>query len=540
MTLLADATPEKRAWVADRIEQLAAQARDATSNDELAKINAQIAALGKEARAGRWEPYPWQRPHQHPPGWTGLCTPSCADFPTATVELQGMWLMLGGRGTGKSEGAARYVNDHVKGPPCDTRLPGGHRLLIVAPTQGDAMEAVRDSPSSLKMINPSVRVIGSSPGASAVWTTGRGAGTRMRMLGCHGPDDVERLRAAGNTCLIWMEELAAQRHLGDALHHTSLGLRLGHTPHYVGSTTPKPRVELTGKRDKPGLMGDPRTILTRGRTQDATGLDPLLRDFYEARYGGTTLGRQELGGEVLEDIEGALWIHDSDLAGLLDNGEPDDRPGVEQMRMPVGSVGWVSHVRDTPTILAPLMVHRLVVSVDPSGGGHDEAGIVVVGAIGGHSYTLADLSGQMSSDRWARVAVQAYYDFGAEGIVLDKYGGDNPAMVIKSVTLEDGRTGAAIPIFYVPTKVGKRLRAEPVQAVSQQRRTHLVGAFPELEGQLTGWVPDEFQGGKVADSPDRLDAWVQANTYLLIRAVAGSVSSPVGTRMPQPVRKPGN
>lgn len=406
-----------------------------------------------------YRPYPWQ-------------------VPPDRIETLGTWLLFGGRGTGKTEAGARYVNDHVNGPPCDPRLPGGHRVAIVAPTLGDAVDACVTGPSGIATINRSAAFLtGGVSGSRVVWPSGATA----RLFGAYTPEDVNRLRAGGNRCLTWMEESAAMRFLDEALEHTALGLRLGRNPHYVMTTTPRARKAIRA------LIADEHTIVTRGRTAEAFHLDPAVRASYEKRWSGTRLGRQELDAELLDDVEGALWSHD-----LIDGGrlQPEDAP----------------------------VCHRRVVAVDPPGShkpGGAEAGIAVVGSILGEAFLLADLSGRLSPDQWARRAVEAFREHACEAIAVETaYGGDMVVSTIRSID-------STIPVVRVPTKVGKRLRAEPVQALYEQGRVHHVGLFPELEDQMTSWVPD---GG--GPSPDRIDALVHGVTYLVVSASMAGVANP--------------
>lgn len=512
--------------IIDSLASIEAAIGNVGSEGEALNVAVDLAEKAAVLKALSWRPYAWQRPHEHPDGFAGVCGPDCREFATLDIPLQALWLQLGGRGTGKTEGASRYVNHHVMdGPRCSARAPGGHRVVIVAPTQGDAVEACIEGETGLRAINPAVDLVTTRGRLMAIWPNG----ARARILGAHSAEDVERLRAAGNSCLIWWEELAAIPRLKDAMSIASPGLRLGPKPHQIGSTTPKPRKEVRE------VLADANTFVTRGRTRDATGLSADLRDYYLRKYGGTRLGRQELDAELLADVEGALWIHDGAERGVREDGLPDDRPDVESNRLPAGEVGWHSHDPNAPDLQFGRVAQRVVVSLDQSGGGErDEAGLGVIGSIGGTAYVLADMSAHMTTDTWARAAVQAYYDFGAEAIVTEKYGGDQTRVIIRGVTLEDGRTGANVPVVFVPTRVGKRLRAEPVQAVAQQGRLKLVGSFPELEAQMTGWVPDVSK-----DSPDRLDWMVHGVTYLIIRASAGTVSSPASVQMPRRVRRPG-
>lgn len=513
-------------------------ARRALTNPDAAKaLAAQIRSEALAIKASQWESYVWQRPHHHPDGWVsllapGVCDHRCAALPTAAVPVHGWWLQRGGRGTGKTEGAAHYINDHALSPACDPRVPGGHRLTIVAPTQPDAVASCVLGPSGLQSLNPDIALTTTKEGTTVRWPNGSVA----RVVGAHTQQDLDRLRAWTNVCCVWIEEAAAMLHLGDVLSQVPFTLRLGETPHGVVTTTPRNRPEVRalihGPTPDHPLPIDQATVQTWGRTQDAFRLAGPVRDALERKYAGTTLGRQELGGEELTTVEGALWIPDP-----VDD-PAEERPAVSADRLPLGAVGWTSHTPNAPAVSADLMLPRVAIGLDPSGTADgDEAGIVVAGALGSHAYILADLSGQMTANTWATTAVQAYYDFGAEGICVERYGGDLATNTIKGVVLPDGRTGATVPILPAPTKVGKRLRAEPVQALYQQHRVHHVGIFPDLEDQQTTWVPDQDK-----DSPDRVDALVHVLTYLLVRAVAGSVSSPTsGPRLDQgrPARRLG-
>ncbi|WP_309140491.1 terminase large subunit domain-containing protein, partial [Streptomyces sp. PKU-EA00015] len=250
----------------------------AMSPAELELLEAELRARLWQKRWNKWTPYPWQ-------------------VPPAEIPTMGWWLQLGGRGTGKTDGCARYMVQHVNGPPCDERMRGGHRMAIVAPTQGDAVEACVNGPSGLKAHDPRVVLRTTTGGTFVKWPSGAEA----KLFGAHSPDDIERLRAGGNRCLVWMEEVAAQRRLKEAITHSEMGLRLGRNPHYIGSTTPKPRTEVIE------LKAHTDVIVTHGRTRDATHLPQEQRDFLVAKYAGTRLEAQELDGILMEDIEGALW-----------------------------------------------------------------------------------------------------------------------------------------------------------------------------------------------------------------------------------------
>lgn len=430
---------------------------------ELALLEQKLRDKLWQRRWNKWTPYPWQ-------------------VAPETIETLGWWLQLGGRGTGKTDGCARYMVAHVNGPACDERIPGGHRMAIIAPTQGDAVEACVNGPSGLKGHDPRVVLRTTAGGTFARWPSGAEA----KLFGAHSPDDVERLRAGGNRCLVWMEEAAAMRRLGAAITHSEMGLRIGENPHYIASTTPKPRteiIELTRRAD---------VTVTRGRTRDAHHLPQVQRDKLISKYAGTRMEKQELDGELLQDIEGALWS-----LGRLDTTR-------------VGAV-------------PPLV--RIVVAIDPAAKGGDESdemGIIVAGLgqayipdrngfARRHGYILDDLSGRMSPEECMRKAAQAYHAWKADLVIAEvNNGGDWIGTTLRQID-------PTVNYDTVTATRGKATRAEPVAAVFDQLAAHIVNAFPELEEQLVTWVPGD-------DSPDRLDAMVWALTKLML-APAGNLAA---------------
>ena len=195
---------------------------------------------------------------------------------------------------------------------------------------------------------------------------------------------------------------------------------------------------------------------------------------FQARYDGTRLGRQELYGEILEDVEGALWTR-----GVIDRNRIEQAPALS----------------------------RIVVSIDPAvsnTANSDETGIIVAGRDTlGKGYVLADDSMRGSPLDWATKAVELFDKYKADNILVEvNQGGDMVSAVLKQVR-------ASLPIKEVRVHIGKKLRAEPVAAMYEQGRIHHVGEFRKLEDQMTIWTPDE------PNSPDRLDAMVQAFSDLL-------------------------
>ena len=270
----------------------------------------------------------------------------------------------------------------------------------------------------------------------------------------------------------WCDELAKWRYARATFDQLQFGLRLGDHPRQIITTTPRP-IELL----KSILAGhEGKVHVTRGRTLDnASNLAaPFLRKV-EQRYKGTRLGRQELNGEVLGDLPGALWRQDQ-----IDLYRVDDAPDLK----------------------------RILVAVDPAVTNTEESddhGIVVAGVDDEQGYVLEDASMAGSPVEWARRAIAMYDKYAADGIVVEvNQGGDMVAHTLRSV-----REG--IPILEVRASRGKHVRAEPVAALYEQGRIHHVGCFSELEDQMTQTTNAGYEG---EDSPDRLDALVWAMTKL--------------------------
>lgn len=407
--------------------------------------------------------------------------------------------MIAGRGAGKTDACAAYIEQHVNGPPC---LPGPipHWIGIIAPTLGDAATSCYAGPSGIRAHSPGAKLHNGAGGLTVRWPNG----SEAKLFGAHTPEDVERLRSGGNRCLSWLEELAAWRYLDAAWDHMRFGLRVGPRPHWIASTTPKPK-PLIKKLTKGDI---PNVVLTTASTFDNPHLEQHIRDALEETYGGTQLGQQELLGLVMDQDENALWTR-----AMLDASRvrPDDVPPMA----------------------------RIAVGVDPSGGA-GEQGIVVVGKSGlinpplrlvtddstppgpsrpqHHGYVLADLSCNLPPDQWGRRAVQAAIDWNADEILAEtNYGG---AMCVATLRTAADTLGVNIPIRTVTATRGKAVRAQPVAALTAQGRWHMAGVFPALEEQLVTWYPE------IGWSPDRLDAMVWSAWHLkLVRTTAAGQGS---------------
>lgn len=447
-------------------------------------------------RHARWVP----RPHQIPP----------------TDPDWDVWLLLAGRGAGKTDACAHEMNEHAKGPPCFPGIPGGHRMGIIAPTLGDASDACVHGPSGLMAHNPAVVERTRKGGTFVTWPTGAEA----KLFGAYTKQDVERLRAGGNRCFVWVEELAAWRYLRACWNHMMFGLRLGSHPRVIASTTPKNRPQLRK------IIAADTTRISRATTDDNPHLDARVRARLLDAYAGTRLGRQELLGELLEDVEGALW--NDELLEEHRIQEPDQPP---KMR-------------------------RIVVGVDPSWGTtNDECGIVVAGkGWDDEAYVLADYSIRGGPSAWAERVAEAYWTYQADKVVAEgNFQGEQVRLAMGQVQHPQGKP----PFALVYASRGKQLRAEPVVMIYEQGRVHHVGRLALLEHQMTTWVPTEppeedADDGEVVTaagategneehesndddqmpssfSPDRVDALVFALTDLMLgNEGPATVSRPTG------------
>jgi phage terminase large subunit-like protein len=290
-------------------------------------------------------------------------------------------------------------------------------------------------------------------------------------------EEGDRLRGPQHD-LAYCDELCAWANPEDVWNMLMFGLRLGAHPRWVVTTTPRP-IKLLKE-----LMARDDVRVTRGTTfENADNLAPTFLKTIRERYEGTRIGRQELAGELLEDVPGALWSRQ-----LLDSARVSKAPELR----------------------------RVVVGVDPSGtrgdDGGDAVGIVVAGlGIDGLAYVLADRSCKLSPDGWGRRAVDAYREFHADRIVAERnFGGAMVEHVIRTIDRNASYKE-------VSASRGKSQRAEPVAALYEQQRVKHVGIFAELEDQACAMTASGYSG---EGSPDRLDALVWAITELMVRPKA--------------------
>ena len=362
------------------------------------------------------------------------------------------WLYLAGRGAGKTRSCAEWLAWRAISQP-------GTRCAIVARTYGDARDTCAEGESGVLVVLNRYGVLDNYNRSIGEITLKNGS--RIKLFSAEEPD---RLRGPQHE-YVWCDELAAWQY-ADTWDQLQFGLRLGEHPQVAIATTPRPTPLL--KR----IMGDQHTTITRGSTYDnLSNLAPTMAASILAKYEGTRLGRQEIMGELLEDVEGALWT-----AAMLDE----------------------HRVTEVPELV------RIVVAVDPavtSGEDADETGIVAVGkGTDGRAYVLADRSCRESPAGWAHRAVGLFHELGSIGTIVGEanQGGDLIEATLRAVD-------PGIPYIKINAKQGKRLRAEPIAALYEQGRVSHVGPdLKTLEDQMTGWLPDSGY------SPDRLDALVHA------------------------------
>ncbi|WP_413816225.1 DNA-packaging protein [Palleronia sp. THAF1] len=390
----------------------------------------------------------WAMTHQRPPAgdWTN-------------------WVILGGRGAGKTRAGAEWVRSMVEGArPTD---PGrASRVALV----GETFDQVRD----VMIFGESGIIACCPPDRVPEWQA-----TRRRLVWPNGATataysahEPEALRGPQFDAA-WVDELAKWRKAQDAWDMLQFCLRLGDHPRSCITTTPR-SIPLLRR-----LLAQSSTVSTHAPTQaNSANLAPSFLTEVRERYGNTRLAQQELQGVLLDDIEGALW-----------------------------SVGQLAEAR----IETLPVVSRIVVAVDPpvtGGKNADTCGIVVAGlTTEGQGVVIEDASIKGSPLQWARAVIDAYHRHAADRVIAEtNQGGD----LIESLLRQVDRT---VPYRSVHASKGKVIRAEPVAALYEQDKVRHLGEWPELESQMAQMTSTGFRG---AGSPDRVDALVWALSELML------------------------
>lgn len=375
------------------------------------------------------------------------------------------WLLLGGRGSGKTRAGAENIWPEA--------AIFGQRIAVIGPTSGDVRKTCFEGDSGLVSVIPQELIKNYNRSSLEMWLKPGINGKSAYFVG-YSSEEPERLRGPQHH-RAWCDELGAWRYPDDTWDMMMFGLRLGKDPSVVVTTTPRP-IKLL--RD---LLAADDTMVSRVSTfANSANLPKKILDKLRKKYEGTRLGRQELFAELIDENPYALWKLDC----------------IEETR-----------------IRRDVEYERVVVAVDPpvsSTEESDECGIVCCGKARDQGYVLADASCQgLSPEGWAGRAVQLYRDRSADAIVAEvNQGGDMVESVIHQVDPN-------VPVIKVHATRGKVVRAEPISAMYEQKRWHHVGTFAELEDQMCDFTSD-FDKKIKGYSPDRVDALVWAGFDLFI------------------------
>lgn len=419
----------------------------------------------------------WARPNQQIPEGMG--------------DRFRIWFFRAGRGAGKSRSGAEA---------CRAMCETVERIALVAPTAADVRDVMIEGDSGIMSVFP--------PGQRPTYEPSKRRVTfhNGSRAYAYSGEEPERLRGPQHGWA-WVDEPASMPNGKDALDNLLLGLRLGKTPWVMLTGTPRPHPwlrELASRSD---------TCTTTGSTyENASNLASGFIDDVLARYEGTRLGRQELYAEWLEDTEGALFTQQMLDATRLQSFDP--------------AQPWRSLAEGTGLAFTDRRAWKIIVAVDPPGE-TAECGIVVAcapvqGRAGvDHVVLLEDASIAGRPEEWGAQVASAARKWGAERVVVESnQGGDMVRATIQAVDQN-------LRVEKITAKISKAARAEPVSALWERGLVHIAGFLPQLEQQMTSWVPG------ISKSPDRLDAMVHAVAQLLTErpVVRASVRSATSRRI---------
>jgi phage terminase large subunit-like protein len=375
-----------------------------------------------------------------------------------------VWMVRGGRGFGKTRAGAEWISARARENP-------SARIALVGATLAEARRVMVDGESGLLAV--------ARPGEEPVWYPSRGllvfpSGAEAQIFSAAAP---ESLRGPGHD-FAWCDELGKWK--GDAgieaWNNLMLTMRRGTHPRTMVTTTPRTTALMRRVRAADGF------VETLGRTADNPWLAESFVEAMMADFGGTRLERQELDGELIDEVEGALWP-----------------PGLIEAR----------RVAEPPELV------RVVVGVDPpASAGGDACGIVAVGlGRDGCAYVIEDASvSGATPDGWARAVAACAARHNADRAVAEKnQGGDMVATTLRAAD-------AGLPLQLVHASRGKAARAEPVSLLYEAGKAFHAGVFPALEAELGGL---QMGGGYEGPgrSPDRADACVWAMTAVMLGKV---------------------
>lgn len=398
------------------------------------------------------------------------------------------WLILAGRGYGKTRTGAETINKWAK-------EGWAKRIALIGSDAADARDVMVEGDSGILECSPRDFMPIYEPSKKKLtWPNG----CRAFLFSAEDPDSLRgpQFHAA------WSDELCKWSYGQDTWDNLQMGLRLGKAPRQIVTTTPRP-IKLLKE-----IILRSDTVITKGSTyENLTNLAKPFRKAVVDRYEGTRLGRQELNAELLDDIPGAMWQR-----SLLDELRASRHESEDMVTYQGRKVDMA----------------EIVVAVDPpikSASDSDECGIVAAGkGRDARGYVLADVSVRGTPDEWGTAAVQLFDKLGANWMIYEaNQGGEMVAHVLRSCAkaLRDKgeRTTDHLPLKAVHATKGKATRAEPVSALYEQKRVSHVGFMALLEDQMCEFTSD-FDKKKAGYSPDRLDAMVWALTALMVEKMA--------------------
>ena len=381
------------------------------------------------------------------------------------------WLILAGRGFGKTRAGSEWIRREVCGA---TPLARGkaQRVALIAETAADARDVLVEGDSGLLSVHPKdFRPIYEPSKRRLTWPNG----VTATLFNATEPD---QLRGPQQD-LAWCDELAKWRYAQETWDMLQFGMRLGDKPRQLITTTPRPIPLLKA------IMADPKTVITRGSTyENRNNLAASFMEQIKKRYEGTRLGRQELNAEILDDVPGSLWTRE-----MLDRARLKAGTKLPEMQRVVVAIDPAAKSKDT------------AISDDTA-----ETGIIVAGlGVDGLGYVIDDLSCRLSPMGWARRALSGYDLHEGDALVVEtNQGGDMVKQTIRSVR-------DAVPVIEVHASRGKVTRAEPIAALYEQNRIKHVGSLAGLEDQMVLFTPHGIVGETTGD---RVDACVWALSQL--------------------------
>lgn len=417
--------------------------------------------------------------------------------------------MLSGRGSGKTRTLAEWVHKKAMGNP-------GCRIALVGRTVADVRDTIVNGESGLLAVAPEHERPNYVPSNRAVtWPNGSVATT----FSAEKPDQLRGPQfhyAAADELAAWPSR-APGGGLANAWDNLKIATRLGDAPQIFVASTPR-RVPMIVEilnsawaEERDGVPEDKRNYtVIRGSTYANRHLSSVYRDTITSMYEGTSLARQELGGELLGAVDGALWAPEMIDAHRF---SAQDEPDFDPLTLPLRVIGVDPSVSDKP---------------------NDECGIVAMAATFSrnpykrHGYVLEDGSLQGPPGKWAERVVNLARKYRAFVCAEDNNGGEMVRMVIKAIDPE-------VPVILVRSSKSKQVRAEPIVLSYEQGRTHHIDFFGELESQMTSWEPEVS-----TYSPDRLDALVIAATALLVarpKGMSGSITIAQGRANSTPIHR---